>query len=113
MPRISRPGWATPAGSNASDGRLDIVLKGDGQVAGQLPAGVYRVRWRAGDASEELILILRPGQQRTLRQSAGLAFRSAAPMEGTSTSHVHQRDAALAIGREPPLVLGQGSELVL
>jgi hypothetical protein len=95
------------------DGNLDFVLKGYGRVEGALPPGGYRVRWRAGLASEERPVLLRPGDDQVVSATSQLEFRSAAPMEGTRTSHEYQQGAAQEISQESPLALGRGAGLVL
>src|SRR5439155_24411271 len=74
------------------NGNFKQVARGVGQLDARVPAGIYELRYEAGPALEKRLITLRPGQNLTER--LGLAFPSAAPVEGSDTSHEYQMDAS-------------------
>lgn len=73
-----------------------LVASGVGELQVSLPAGLYQVLCRLGDATEKKLVDVAPGSATPLRFEYGaLTFRSAAPISGTSTTREwHEGPAA-------------------
>lgn len=69
------------------------VASGTGSLSAQVDPGIYQLQVRAGPQTESKLLVLQPGgEHRDLLVQ--LAYPSAAPLPGTSTSHEFQQLAA-------------------
>jgi hypothetical protein len=95
------------------DGRYNLCAKGMERVEAELPAGLYKVKVRAGTFIKELPVELAPeNSPLTVRIAPEeLQFASAAPLPDTSTTHEYHRWAAEYYSKPPQVHLGSGSEV--
>ncbi len=78
-----------------------------GHLVVDVPAGVYQVVARAGPAIERRLVNLEAGG--TFRDdNVTVRFPSAAPVNGTSTSHEYHEELAAAASRQPKIVVPGG-----
>lgn len=92
------------------DGSFRRVASALKRMEGDLPTGLYTVKFKRGDALAEVDTDLLPGSgpvtvRAPLRE---LAFSSAAPMDQTITSHEYHQDAAARMSRMTPVMTGRG-----
>ncbi|HEY5674025.1 MAG TPA: ribosomal protein L7/L12 [Malonomonas sp.] len=97
------------------DGVFRVVARGFGQIRTELKPGLYKARTQVGTALQEKMFAINEGVTTAPVVLDPVLFASAAPLQGTSTSHeYHQHAVAIAVDNaEPPLILGSGSSLLL
>ncbi|MCB1035089.1 MAG: hypothetical protein KDD47_14775, partial [Acidobacteria bacterium] len=102
-----------PAQLRLLDHRMSPVAEGYGELQkGNLDPGLYLLEIDAGSHHEERILSLKAGEPYQDLQ-LDVAFPSAAPVEGTSTSHEYHAYPARDLSRQPNLKWGDGGRLML
>lgn len=69
------------------------IGRGTGKLDLDVPAGIYELEYQAGPSLGRRLISLEPGQVYEDRDIL-LEFPSPAPIDGTSTSHEYQQDAA-------------------
>jgi hypothetical protein len=74
---------------------FEQVAQGTGNLDARVDPGIYQLEVRAGPRSETNLIVLEPGA-RHQDLDITLEFPSAAPLNGTTTSHEYQQDAAVA-----------------
>lgn len=89
------------------DHRFAVAARGVGRVEGAFAPGLYRVKFRAGTAQDEVQTALAPGAEPVTIQGRPLHERSI----GVQRARTVQ--AAGDQGRTPDATLGEGSELLL
>lgn len=78
--------WMTCEITVSNHGSVQVAA-GVGRLMVSLPGGIYQVRCQLGDAIEQKLTDVAPGRRTDVRFDYGaLSFRSAAPIQGTSTS---------------------------
>ncbi len=88
------------------------VASGTGRLAAQVDPGIYQLQVRAGPQVESKLLVLEPGSEhRDL--GVELAFPSAAPLPGTTTSHEFQERAVQEASTKLLTEPGPASGLVI
>src|SRR5205823_4885209 len=75
------------------DSQFREVGRGTGALHVDVPAGIYELEYQAGPSLGRRLINLEPGQVYEDREIQ-LEFPSPAPIDGTSTSHEFQQDAA-------------------
>lgn len=93
------------------DADYRVRTKGYGRIEGDLPTGLYTVRYTAADAAVERDITLRPGEPLILDEPPELEFGSAAPLDLTWTSHEYHQEHARRLSQSSPLERGHGGEL--
>ncbi|WP_331129256.1 hypothetical protein [Longimicrobium sp.] len=74
-----------------------------GRVEVQVVPGAYKVEFRTGAQTRSRIAVVAEGEVREVFLDERLPVASAAPMDGSSTSHEYQMGPAARESREPPL----------
>jgi len=88
------------------------VAAGIGRLEANVPPGIYQIVTRAGPAVERRLVSLEPGE--THRETGlQLAFPSAAPVQGTSTTHEYHQELAAEATRKARVMTGIESWLVV
>ncbi len=95
------------------DGRLQRIASGAGRIVVEVEPGLYKVRLRSGATQRDELLSVEPGAGEVTFQAEPVEFRSAAPLEGTRTTHEYHRAPASHISRSATRAAGSGSELFL
>ncbi|HEX2222446.1 MAG TPA: hypothetical protein VHK06_07955 [Candidatus Limnocylindria bacterium] len=93
------------------DGRLKLVERGVGELDATVPAGIYKVKSRAGRREEERIVIV--DRDHTLTLDYNPSFTSPVPLVGTAGTSESQVDAARRLSREVHVTAGSGSQILL
>jgi hypothetical protein len=93
------------------DGNLNVVAKGTGGLHKDLPAGLYRIRVRAGSEASERLVALDKSKTETFDP---LPFQSPIPLAGTEKTHEYHMQAAVDVARAPPTkVIGSGGARIM
>ncbi|MCU0843004.1 MAG: hypothetical protein MUC79_15005, partial [Thiobacillaceae bacterium] len=82
-----------------------------GELRTEVEPGLYKVRFRSGDAMADRLVEVAPGQGDVLVQGEPLRFASALPLPDTRTSHKYHQAAWSHAWGPPDLNLGSGSRL--
>lgn len=77
------------------------VASGVGSLEATVPPGIYQVVARAGPAVERRLVSLGPGEEHSASDLA-VAYPSAAPVEGSATSHEYHMMLAEEVTRRAP-----------
>jgi hypothetical protein len=83
-----------------------------GALEYELEPGIYKLRFRAGYSMEDHLVALEAGQTLEFR-APRLAFKSAAPLQGTADFAQPQRKSAHRISQQTQRELGQGGGFFL
>jgi hypothetical protein len=95
------------------DGRYHVIERGVGASQFVLGPGVYKARAAAaGDSVEALFAVTGDGAKVTVRLPP-VRFRSALPLDRTSTSHEYHQHALSVVSRQPPRAVGLGAGATL
>src|SRR5262245_22698229 len=91
--------------------QFERVAKGVGRVEVDLPAGLYKVKFKAGALIHEELIDLPPGPQAVEIRAPQLRFSSSAPIANTLTTHEYHEGPARSLSREILWRRGNGSQL--
>ncbi len=97
------------------DGRYNLCAKGMEQVDAKLPAGLYKIKVKAGSTTTEQAVELKP-ENSPLEVAIGrrdLQFVSAAPLSGAKMTAERHQVMAARYSKRPQISLGSGGELFL
>jgi hypothetical protein len=94
------------------DARFQVVAQGVGTLQVRVPAGLYKVKFKAGHVFEEVDAALAPGSP-PLEVLAGRFMVSAAPLRGTGTSYEHHANAARKLSHTSTVSAGAGASLMV
>ena len=92
------------------DGRLHVIAQAGGELQGDFEPGIYQIKVRAGEATQEEYVTLAPGDEVT-KVFPRLAFASSAPLVDTAFSNQQHQEIAVAQSRQPHVTIGHGSEI--
>lgn len=94
------------------DGALERIASGVGALEVDVPPGLYKVRFRSGNVQHDELVSVPEGAVRVPPVYAPpLAFRSAAPLAATRTTHEYHMYPAMRLSRTVHRTLGAGAEL--
>lgn len=95
------------------DAKYAIVERSVESLATSLAPGIYKVKVRTGQATEERLIVLNPQAPPPPLRFEPSAFASPAPLAQTAKTHEYDVDAAVNLSRQPPLNAnrGEGSSL--
>jgi hypothetical protein len=94
-----------------TDGRLRRIARGVGEVTTEVPPGIYKVRFRAGDTQRDELVEVSPGEDHKLVQGSPVMFESAVPIVNTGTTREYHAGAAESTSHMTPIPRGSGSGL--
>lgn len=94
-----------------TDGRLRRIARGVGEVTAQVPPGIYKVRFRAGDTQRDQLVEVAPDDGHKHVPGSPVMFESAVPIVNTGTTREYHAEAAAAKSHMPSIARGTGSHL--
>jgi hypothetical protein len=92
-----------------SNARMQLVGQGLGGYRAELPPGIYQIRLRAGCASKDEVVVLRPGQGQMWMKCPPLDFGSPVPLAATSAAALI--DAAVRQSRKLTRRIGHDASI--
>ena len=92
---------------------LQLVARGTLPWNGNLPSGVYKFKFRRGNAIEEQTVILEPGSAPRSLAAPALATASPVPLAASSRTHEYHMAAAIEHSLKIDQTFGKGGQLFL
>jgi hypothetical protein len=93
------------------DGNFSLAGRGIGRKTFSVPRGIYKIKARSGRATVEKMIVVRAGLPPVHLDP--VPFPTAIPLEKTGKLHERHRDAVVAAARQPSLVKGTGSAILI
>lgn len=94
-----------------TDGSLHRIATGVGRVETEVPLGIYKVRFRAGDTHHDELIEVTPEDSEKHVSGPPVQFESPVPIENTETSREYHAEAAREASLRKPMERGSGSYL--
>lgn len=102
---VADPGESQHVEVAVYDGRLEPLplFHNLGRVELKVVPGAYKVEFRTGAETSTQIVVVSEGETREVRLEARIRVASAAPVQGSTTSHEYQQGPAFHESIRPPL----------